>query len=302
MILLGVLDLFSCSKSSTTPANVVLFQTDFTNVQLVPSPNYIGFNPSHLDIPASLASDCSIGFAGEHPTYANAEIVSDNDRNVLRGSLFGDDPNVGGVTRFQMDIIPASNLNLSVYHFSHRMFLNSDLAYLSQFPNAINEFGADDWTILFEMWNQFNPDWDGDASGSCRWDLSLAKEAGTSNMFWVLSGEYMQPAASQFKKLWDPLSNKTVSVPFGKWFTLDFYMKRGDGTNGQLIVSIQLDGGTKQVLFNTRQSTIYPAHPELKMEHISPFKLYMSPTLMDFMSGNGKNMDVMYNDFKWYQN
>ncbi|HCW07465.1 MAG TPA: hypothetical protein DGG95_08900 [Cytophagales bacterium] len=289
-------------RSTTSTSDPLYFQTDFSKVSLVINPDYIGFNPSNLAMPTSMVSECDIGFSGAFPTYANAEIVSDNNRNVLKGILYGDDPNVDGTTRFQMDIITQPSLNLSVYHFSQRMFLNPDLSYISQFPNAINEFGVPDWIIIFEIWNQFNAAWDGDVGGSARWDLSLAKDAGTTNLYWELSGEYMQPSPLEFNSLWKPLVNKTIPVPFGQWFTLDFYMKRGEGTAGQLKVSIQPDGGTTQVLFNTFNSTIYPSHPELNVHRISPFKLYMSPTISQFMHNAGKNMDIMYNDFKWHQN
>jgi hypothetical protein len=292
----------STTSSTPTSTSDIYFQTDFSNVTLSPHSNYIAFNPYNLGIPSNLTSECDLGFAGTIPTYANAQIVSDNNRNVLKGILYGDDPSAGGVTRFQMDILTQSNLDLPVYHISQRMFLNPDLAYLSQFPNAINEFGTKDWTILFEMWNQSNSSWDGDVGGSARWDLSLAKDAGTNNLYWELSAEYMQPAALEFHSMWTPISNKTVAVPFGQWFTLDFYMKRGEGTAGQLVVSIQPDGGTQQVIFNTSNSTIYPGHSELYLHRISPFKLYMSPDIMNFMHNAGKNMDILYNDFKWYVN
>jgi hypothetical protein len=290
------------TTTTTTTTGDVYFQTDFTNVSLVPHSDYIGFNPYNLGIPTTLSSECDLGFAGAIPTYANAQIVSDNNRNVLKGILVGDDPNAGGVTRFQMDILTQPNLNLPVYHFSQRMFLNPDLSYLSQFPSAINEFGVKDWTILFEVWNQFNSAWDGDVGGSARWDLSFAKASGTGTIYWELSAEYMQPASMEFHSIWTPLTNKTVPVPFGQWFTLDFYMKRGEGTAGQLIISIQPDGGTQQVLFSTNNSTAYPGHPELYVHRISPFKLYMSPDIMNFMHKAGKNMDILYNDFKWYKN
>ena len=83
---------------------------------------------------------------------------------------------------------------------------------------------------------------------------------------------------------------------------IDFYMKRGDGTAGKLEVSIQLDGGTKQILFTANGPTIYPGHPELLLYKLSPFKIYMSQPVIDFMSNAGKHVDILYNDFKWHYN
>jgi hypothetical protein len=79
-------------------------------------------------------------------------------------------------------------------------------------------------------------------------------------------------------------------------------MKRGEGSNGKMIISITPDGGPTTVLFDITNTTIYPGHPELQVDSWQPFKLYLDDDYLDWMKANNKTLSIMYNDFKWYEN
>ena len=70
---------------------------------------------------------------------------------------------------------------------------------------------------------------------------------------------------------------------------------------GQMIVKVTPDGGTTTTVFNVNGTTSYPGRPDLYLEDWQPFKLYIGDTWMDWMRGNGKTMEIYYNDFKWYK-
>ena len=61
------------------------------------------------------------------------------------------------------------------------------------------------------------------------------------------------------------------------------------------------DGGSKVVIFDIFNSTIYPGHPEFSIRAWQPFKLYTSPTIMSWMTSQGKKFSAYYNDFKWFK-
>jgi hypothetical protein len=94
--------------------------------------------------------------------------------------------------------------------------------------------------------------------------------------------------------------NTTIPIPFGQWVTLDFYLKRGEGTDGHIVITLTPDGGSAQTIFDGHGPTMYPGHPELAISAWQPFKLYTSDTIMDWMRARGKKIAAYYNDFIWF--
>jgi hypothetical protein len=231
--------------------------------------------------------------------YAFQEIKTEPlnaSKNSMHAVILNDDPNVSGTTRAQMSIRFNDGVDLPVYHTSHRMYLNPDVAYLKNYSSAIS------WFDIFEIWNKRVEAWDGSVSGSARWSLYINKDSGAGQpLYWVMKSEYMQPANLELDNIWK-YSNKQIPIPLGQWVTLDIYMKRGDGTNGKLVIKMTPDGGSTQVLFDISNSTIYPGHPEIQLKSWQPFKLYLDDVLLDWMSANGKKVSAFYNDFTWFKN
>ncbi len=233
------------------------------------------------------------------PQYAYQQMVPDpagSGRTVMMGRILDDDPNQVATSRAQMTMSFVSGTSLAVYHTSHRMYINPDLSYLSNYS------GLMDWFGLAEFWNMHDATMDGDTAGSARWGLSINKDAPVgSQLYWVCYGEYMQPATLTGQDIFK-YTNKTVPIPFGKWFTLDLYLKRGDATNGHMTVKITPDGGATTTLFDFTGATMYPGKPALWLDTWQPFKLYIGDVYMDWMRGNNKIMSIYYNDYTWYKN
>ncbi len=212
-------------------------------------------------------------------------------KNVLYAQTVDDDPGRSGTTRAQMTL--DLNLRLEVMHTTQRMYLNPDIAYLSNYPSNIR------WFTLFEMWNLRDITQGGDPAGSSRMSLSLFKETGAGQpLYWHIAHEYMQPTE---KVIWEQKAT-TARIPIGKWFTMDIYIKRGDVGTGKFKLVITEDGGQPVTVFDITNSNQYPGKPELYINQWQPFKLYTSDLIMDYMRTNNKTISVSYNDFKWYKN
>lgn len=232
-------------------------------------------------------------------SYAYQKIQADPlyaERKALYAAILDDDPAKSGTTRAQMSLRFKDEVNLPVYHTSQRMYLNPDIGYLEKYSSSIT------WFTLVEIWNKRVAEWDGSESGSARWGLAIHKDSGDGKtLYWRLKSDYMQPETLHDTRMWT-YYNKTVPIPLGKWFTLDVYMKRGESSNGRMVVKITPDGGQTQVLFDVANSTIYPGHPEIPVKSWQSFKLYTNDVYLDWMRSNGKVVSAYYNDFKWYKN
>ena len=235
--------------------------------------------------------------------YAYQEIVADPVNpvvKVMNAVVVDDDPNRGGTTRAQVTLGFKDGVDLSVYHTSHRMYINPDVKFIETFSSSIT------WFVLSEIWTKdgiasgiFS---DGDVAGSARWGFTLKKEAGSGQpLFWRIRAEYMQPENIAYNGIWT-YENRVTPIPFGKWFTLDIYLKRGDSSNGKYKVTMTIDGEQPIVLFDVTGSTIYPGHPELQLSAWQNFKFYLDDVYLDYMRTNNKKLSVSYNDFKWYKN
>lgn len=226
-------------------------------------------------------------------TYAFQQIRKDpvnNTQNVLYAQTIDDDPNTGGTSRAQMTVDLKTRID--VMHTSHRIYLNPDIAYLTNYSSTIR------WFTLFEMWNLRDNSQGGDPAGSSRMSLSLFKDTGAGKpLYWHIAHEYMQPNE---KIIWQKTS--TAAIPFGKWFTMDIYIKRGDAGTGKFKLVITEDGGQPVTVFDITDSNQYPGKPELYINQWQPFKLYTSDQIMDWMRSNNKTISVYYNDYKWYKN
>jgi hypothetical protein len=295
LIVSSVLFYFKISTTATSETEEVFFHGNMDEVSIAgPYDDELEFNGwtdllNHRYIKGVYLNN-SGGTA-----YAFQEIRKDpvdTSANVLYAQSTDDDPNTSGTSRAQMSIVFNENIDLSVYHTSHRMYLNPDLGFLTQYPASIH------WFTLFEIWNQHQDQWAGDQAGSCRWNLALYKEPGVGQpLYWQIEAEQMQPDSEKY--LWKA-SNDSVPIPFGKWFTLDVYMKRGEGSEGRFTIKIIVDGVTS-VICDEANTTIYPGHPEIQVSAFQPFKLYTSDAILDWMRANEKTISASYNDFIWYK-
>jgi hypothetical protein len=222
----------------------------------------------------------------------------------LYAQSIDDDPSGGATSRAQMTVIFADPY-AGVFHSSHRMYLSPDLLELQQYPSSIS------WFTLFEIWNEHNDSWSGDVAGSARWSFSINKATGAGQpLYWNLTGEYEQPSALYEVDLWGDggrwdggKDNFAVPVAdyVGRWVTLEMVVKRGEGAEGRMTITITRDGEAPVTLFDVNDTTVYPGHPELGLGGYTPFKLYTSDTLLDWMRGRGKKIAAYYDDFTLFR-
>lgn len=230
------------------------------------------------------------------PTLGYQEIRTDpeNSANLVLYQQVVDDPanNSGQRAQVVWDI----KEDLDIFHISYRIYLHPDIDALSNYPSKII------WFVIMEMWEQHNPKLDGDQAGQARWGMSIRKDMGTGkSLFWAVHADYMQPKAKMMTSIWPIQENRVVPVKTGKWATLDYYLKRGQGEDGHLLVSIQYEGELKQTLFDIHNYTEYPDNP-LPIYSWNVWKLYTGNSIMDFMKKNHFVIGAYYDDFKWYKN
>lgn len=288
----------TATSTTGTSTDAFYFQGNMDNVSISTSNSKLIFNGWDALKTNPFIENFEINNIGGI-AYAYQQIKAEPNnagRNAMYATILDDDPAVSGTTRAQNSLRFKDGVDLPIYHFSHRMYLNPDIGYIQNYSSSVT------WFTLVEMWNKHVDSWDGSVSGSARWGLSLNKDSGTGQqLYWRLKSDYMQPETVNDLRMWTYL-NKTIPIPLGKWFTLDIYMKRGEGTDGRMIVKITPDGGATEVVFDIANSTIYPGHPEIQLKSWQPFKLYLNDVYLDWMRTNGKTISAYYNDFKWYQN
>ena len=279
------------------PSNPIYFEGNMDLVQIGTKNGLLQFNGWPDLLTNQFIKDMYLNnLAGVN--YAFQQIITDpagGGRNVMQATVVDDDPNKSGTSRAQLTITFNDQTELGIYHTSHRMYIHPDVEYIKNYPELM------DWFSLAEIWNHTDPNLDGDPAGSARWGISIHKLKGAGQpLFWVLYGEYLQPSSIQGQDFWK-YTNGNIPIPFGQWFTLDIFLKRGDAQTGKIIVTITPDGGTPQTIFDVTGTTMYPGRSDLWLEDWQPFKLYLDDTYLDWMRGNGKQLTIFYNDFRWYK-
>jgi hypothetical protein len=184
------------------------------------------------------------------------------------------------------------NFDADTFHFRQRYFIGDDLEFLVSRSTYC-------WYSLIELWEQHDPVLDGDVAGKARYSLSMIKNPGAGPLVWWANGEKRQPASAQGTYMYHQ-SNTDVSVPYGEWFTIDFFLKRAQSPNGEFRATIQVDGQAQETLFNlTGISTEYPTS-YLPIHYFQPWKFYTNIEVVNLINSLGGEMDQYYDDFYWY--
>ena len=203
--------------------------------------------------------------------------------------------------RAQFDIEYYPNTEMPIYHSRHRVYFNPDLAYMSQYPGSIN---SGQWFTIMEFWNETSPALSGREGGSCRWSFGIRKAAGTDQpLKFQITADYIQPTELTFHPLWNSgltEVNEKLNVAdyLGQWITFDVWIKRGQGSDGRIIISVAKEGQKFVEVINKNDHTIYPGHPELSMHRWQLWKLYGGDKLVDFMTTHNKRIEAWYGPFE----
>ncbi len=115
-----------------------------------------------------------------------------------------------------------------------------------------------------------------------------------------LIGEVWVGSIPTFQSVWD-VERRDYDVPLGEWLLSETYFKEGDYNTGRFYWALTREDGTKTVLFDVHDYTHHPDDPSPKgMEMFSPFKLYVSPTLVDVIRKNGGVTQIYWDDWEMW--
>lgn len=240
----------------------------------------------------------NLQYQGGDSTQRFAKIIPEpgNPQNhVLHFWL--NEPNVEGKKgRIQANIYGSEGWK--EFYQSERVFLHDDFQTVRTFPDEIH------WCTIAEFWN--NITWSQTVPYRFRITLGIGKPVkGESDLFLILDGqdcELFEDGSQKYTTLWSEI-NKDIAVPIGKWFTLEYYYKEGDADDGRFYLTIQPDGGKKQVVFDVNRYTHNSEDPNPRgVSDFNPLKLYTSKKLIDYMSNNGKTLQIYWDDFKLWKN
>ncbi|HCY41326.1 MAG TPA: hypothetical protein DHV48_08230 [Prolixibacteraceae bacterium] len=236
----------------------------------------------------------NLQYQGGDSTMRFAKIVPEpgNPSNhVLHFWL--DKPNVGGSKgRIQGNLY--GNKGMKEFYQSVRMFLPADFNTVRTFPDKIS------WLTIAEFWN--NVTWNQNVPYGFRITLGIGKPIATeSDLYFILDGqdcELFPDDSQKYTTLWKE-TNQKVKVPIGQWFTLEYYYNEGDANNGKFYMTIQPDGGKKEVIYDLTKITHNTKDPNPDgVSDFNPIKLYTSKKLIDYMGSQNKTLQIYWDDFK----
>lgn len=296
-------------KISAEKQGVLIFQSGFETDSKVVSKgadaDIVGIDrslKSNNDWVADFDNHPDIGnfnlqYQGGDSTQRFAKIIPEpgNPSNqVLHFWL--DQPNVGGSKgRIQGNIY--GNKGMKEFYQSERIFLTNDFNTVRTFPDKIS------WLTIAEFWN--NITWSQTVPYGFRITLGIGKPVATeSDLYFILDGQDCQLFANGSQKyttLWSE-TNQDVKVPIGKWFTLEYYYKEGNAENGKFYMTIQPEGGKKEVIFDLTVITHNTKDPNPDgVTDFNPIKLYTSKQLINYMKNQGKTLQVYWDDFRLWK-
>lgn len=239
----------------------------------------------------------NLQYQGGDSTMRFAKIIpepGDPSNHVLHFWL--DQPNVGGSKgRIQANLY--GNKGMKEFFQSERVFLHDDFNTVRTFPDKIS------WLTIAEFWN--NVTWNQNVPYGFRITLGIGKPvASESDLYFILDGQDCELFADNSQKyttLWKE-TNEKVKVPIRKWFTLEYYYKEGDANNGKFYMTIQPDGGKKEVIYDLTKIThnSKDPHPD-GVTDFNPIKMYTSKKLIDYMGSQGKTLQIYWDDFKLWK-
>jgi hypothetical protein len=301
----------ACAQEKTPDSNsgTLIFQSGFEPGSKVVAKgsdsDIVGTDktfPSHSDWVNDLDNHPDIGnfnlqYQGGDSTMRFVKIISEpgNPSNhVLHFWL--DKPNVeGSKGRIQGNLY--GNKGMKEFYQSVRIFLPADFNAVRTFPDKIT------WLTIAEFWN--NVTWNQNVPYGFRITLGIGKPVATeSDLYFILDGqdcELFADGSQKYTTLWKE-TNQNVKVPIGQWFTLEYYYKEGDANNGKFYMTIQPEGGKKEIIYDLTKITHNTKDPKPDgVTDFNPIKLYTSKKLIDYMGSQNKTLQIYWDDFKLWK-
>jgi hypothetical protein len=186
---------------------------------------------------------------------------------------------------------------LKEYYQSVRMFLPTDLNLLRKYPNTIN------WLTIVEIWN--NITWSQAVPFGYRLTVGIGKLIPTEDdLHFIVDAQdcILYPDNSQkYTTIWSANAGN-VKIPVGQWFTMDYYFKEGNAKSGRFYMTIEPEGGKKEVVFDVTNFTHNTTDPSPDgVTQFNPMKLYTSKELVAYMKNQGKSLQIFWDDFKLWR-
>lgn len=245
----------------------------------------------------------------------SAEIVADpadptSNNKVLRFRI--SEPNVylrdgaGNVTeikgRVQAELhnnrtAPAGGY-MKEYYQKVRMYLTPDFSALvnSVYPE---KFG---WLSLMEFRN--NPSWDNVKGHEFRISVRVIKNTPQKygdKLRFSVDAQTLESSGWKQPANWE-VKNSTFEIPFGKWMTIELYMKEGDANNGRFVMTATVDNAKTVIVDKTGlMQDDDPGYVPDGFNDWSPMKLYCSKGVVDAFSTQGKTLDVYWDDLELWK-
>ena len=232
--------------------------------------------------------DSSMRFARIIPEPENP------DNHVLHFWL--NEPNVNGKKgRIQANLYGGNGMK--EFYQSDRIFLHKDFNAVRRFPDKIH------WLTIAEYWN--NITWSQSVPYGFRITLGIGKPVeGESDLYFIIDAQDCQlfeNGRQKYTTIWAE-TNKTVKVPIGEWFTLEYYYKEGNEKTGRYYLAIRTEEGEKEVIFDLNKITHNTNDPDPDgVSDFNPLKLYTSKGLIDYMSSMGKTLQIYWDDFRLWK-
>jgi hypothetical protein len=207
------------------------------------------------------------------------------------------EPNVGGSKgRIQANLY--GNKGLKEIYQSVRIFLHDDFTTVRSFPKRLH------WLTLVEFWN--NITWSQTVPYRFRITLGIGKpDAAPGDLHFIIDAEdcdLFPDGKQKYSTVWAE-TNKTVKVPIGKWFTMEYYYKEGGHRDGRFFMAITPENEERKTIFDIQKITHNTQDPEPDgVSDFNPLKLYTSRDLIQHMKDNGKTLQVYWDDFKLWKN
>jgi hypothetical protein len=184
---------------------------------------------------------------------------------------------------------------LKEFYQTIRVYFHPDFNALRNYPHKIP------WCTISEFWNKEPWRSNDTEKYGFRITLGVGKPVDAeADLTFLLGAENaICGGHNGYKEVWKPESKHKVKVPIGKWFTMEYYYKDGDSKSGRFYMAIQPDGEPKQVVFDINNFTHHTLDPSPNgLGNYNPMKLYTSKELVAYMKGQGKTLQIYWDDFK----
>lgn len=184
------------------------------------------------------------------------------------------------------------NKGMKELYQSVRVFLPADVNAVKSFPKEVH------WLTLSEFWN--NITWSQKVPFGFRVTLGLGKEGIQRNeLRFILDAQDCQlfeNGSQKYTTIWAEV-NRSVPVPIGKWFTMEYYFKQGGADSGRFFMKIKPDGQKASVVFDVKNFTHNTKDPAPDgLSDYNPLKLYTSAELVNYVRTVGHSTLQVYWD------